>query len=394
MPRASRLLLPLLLLSSATSAWAQSNVVAPPPPPREGTVGPEQLRDFSLGGNREAPAEEARATPPATPPAARPAPTAERPAAPAPTTPRPTVRSTAPAESVNVALPPPTPVQDRPGFDFGPATPAPASNAPPQPAPVPFTPAPEVASDSGGGLTGYLPWLLALAVVGAAGWWFGRRRAAQQLDPGRLAFAGAGAAEPDIAPPPPPQPRPVPAAPQPATAPAPTGGIVSTRLRAWLDVELAIRAAVLTETELQLHLDLLLTNSGSVPARDIAIEALVLNAGPTQDADIATFFARPDGSATAADILQPLGRLPLQPTVRMARTAFREYSAGGGQVLVPLLALNVGYRAGSSHGRSSAAFLLGPPAKGSDKLAPLRTDQGPRTWPEVALRALDGRIRR
>ncbi|HVF84041.1 MAG TPA: hypothetical protein VM913_07720 [Sphingomicrobium sp.] len=392
-------------MSAALPALAQSNVVAPPPPPREGTIGPEQLRDFSLGGNRESPAD-----PPAELPAADRSPateTATLPRAAPPERPassaasRPGSGPTAAAASASVALPPPAPAQDEPGFDFGPATPAPPPNAR-VPDPTPFVPAP-VPENGSGGLPGYLPWLAALAFAGAAGWWFLRRRSAQQVDPGRLAFAGAAAqsgaaAAPSPETPLPSAPRPVPAAPTPAPVPAPApspgGGIVSTRLRAWLDCELGIRAAVLTDTELQLHLDLLLINSGSVPARDIAIEALVLNAGPTQDQELATFFARPDGEAKAADLLQPLAQLPLQPTVRMARTAFREYAAGGGQVLVPLIAFNVGYRAGSMAGRSSAAFIVGPPAKGSDKLAPLRTDTGPRTWTEVTLRPLDGRIRR
>ena len=397
MPRASRLLLPLLMLSSATSAWAQSNVVAPPPPPREGTVGPEQLRDFSLGGNRGAPAEPPAATPPAaadrspateTAPLPRPVP-AQRPAADAAAN-RPANNSTAPAGTASVALPPPAPAQDEPGFDFGPATPAPQPSAS-APELTPFVPDP-VADPAGGGMPSYLPWLAALAALATAGWWFLRRRSSQQVDPGRLAFAGATAE------PPPATPLPVPAAPQPAPAPAaapvPGGGIVSTRLRAWLDCDLSVRAVVLTETELQLHLDLLLTNSGSVPARNIAIEALVLNAGSTQDAELATFFARPDGAAAAAEMLAPLDSLPLQPVVRMARGAFREYAAGGGQVVVPVLAFNVGYRAGSMDGRSSAAFLVGPPAKGSDKLAPFRTDTGPRTWTPIGMHPLDGRIRR
>lgn len=413
MPSASRLLFSWFLLSlAAAPALAQSNVVAPPPPPREGTVGPEQLRDFSLGGNRPAAAEEPAPAQPApdrspaseTAPLPRSAP-ADRPARAAPE--RAASSSTAPAESASVALPPPAPAQDEPGFDFGPATPAPAPN-PRVPDATPFVPSP-VPEDAPGGLPAMLPWLAALALAGVAGWWFLRRRSAGQPDPGRLAFAGvADAAGPDPRPAPAPAPRPVAAtprpaaapapvpasAPAPAPAPAPTGGIVSTRLRAWLDCDLVVRAAVLTDTELQLHLDLVLTNSGSVPARDIAIEALVLNAGPTQDAEVAAFFARPDGAAKAADLLQPNDQLPLRPTVRMARTAFREYAAGGGQVLVPVLAFNIGYRAGSMAGRSSAAFLVGPPAKGSDKLAPLRTDQGPRTWPEVTLRPLDGRVRR
>ena len=243
------------------------------------------------------------------------------------------------------------------------------------------------------------PWLLAFAVVIAGGLFlWSRRRAAadDELANGALAFAGAA--------PPPPAPRPEPqaAAPRPAAQPVPAPvpshpkgvGIVSTRLRPWLDLEVHVAAAALTEEELQLHLQLVVANSGSVPARQVGVEVVPLNAGPEQDRELATFFARPDPQPQAAEMIAPLDQAVLQAAVRMPRTAFREYAAGEGRVLVPLVALNVVYRAGNSMGRTSRAYLIGRGAAESEKLGPLRTDPGPRELRGVVARALPGGVRR
>jgi hypothetical protein len=171
-------------------------------------------------------------------------------------------------------------------------------------------------------------------------------------------------------------------------------GIVSTRLRPWLDLEVHVAAAALTEEELQLHLQLVVANSGSVPARQVGVEVVALNAGPEQDSDLATFFARPDPQPQAAEMIAPLDQAVLQTVVRMPRAAFREYAAGEGRVLVPLVALNVVYRAGTGTGRTSRAFLIGRGAAESEKLGPLRTDPGPREFRGVVARPLPGGVRR
>lgn len=171
-------------------------------------------------------------------------------------------------------------------------------------------------------------------------------------------------------------------------------GIVSTRLRPWLDVDVAVTAAILTEEELQLHLQLVLVNSGSTPARQVGVEVVALNAGPQQEQELATYFARPDADPRAAEMIAPLDQVALQSVVRMPRSAFREYSAGGGRVLVPVVAVNVSYRAGSNMGRSAMAFLVGRGNAASEKLGPLRTDQGPRQFSDVVARPLNLGVRR
>ena len=400
-PHSLLIALPIVFALVPLGAAAQNNVVAPPPPPREGTIGPEQLRDFSLGGQRERPAGPAPVVP--QPTAREPAATAPAPAA---NTARPTAsQPSPPASRVTVGLPPATAPTDRSGFDF---TPGPAVRPDPAlrtdqsgPIPTPAAPPPRTTSNPiPGDWAAWWPWLLALLAVAAAAIFVVRRRAA--ADPGRLAFADIVLAPETSAPrvtPPALVPALAPAlAPAPISAPAPVPsaagvGIVSSRLRAWLELEVSVRSAALTADDLELHLDLLITNSGSAAARDIAIEALVLNAGSEQDRELATFFARPDPTTFAADGIGPFGQLPLQPVVRMPRAAFREYQIAGEPSLVPVLALNIGYRAGSAAGRTSLAFLVGRPARGSDKLAPFRT-AAEQQGLAANLRRLDQSVRR
>jgi hypothetical protein len=401
------LLVGALAASSGAAASAQSNVVAPPPPPREGTVGPEQLRDFSLGGSntqrtepaqQPSPQQSAPATSPDRPAAAR------QPATPVPNAPaeRESVAERAPsggppaagsapaaaAPTTSLTLPP-TPAPSA-SFDFN----SPSFGTPATGPAVPAPPAPAIEED--GAAT--WPWLLAFAVAAAAGLFlWSRRRAApaDELEGGTLAFAGAAPT------PPAPQPTaPRAAAPtaQPAPAPVPSHpkgvGIVSTRLRPWLDLEVHVATAALTEEELQLHLQLVVANSGSVPARQVGVEVVPLNAGPEQDRELATFFARPDPQPQAAEMIAPLDQAVLETVVRMPRTAFREYAAGEGRVLVPLVALNVVYRAGTGTGRTSRAYLIGRGGAESKKLGPLRTDPGPREFRGVVARPLPGGVRR
>jgi hypothetical protein len=405
-----------LVASAGAPASAQSDVVAPPPPPREGTVGPEQLRDFSLGGSntqRTEPAEQAppqQSAPATTPNRPTAAPPPERRAAPVATSPATErgditqgapaggTRGSAPATTeaaptTPLTLPPPTPAPSA-SFDFN----TPSFGTPSSGSTVPAPPPPVTGKD--GAPT--WPWLLAFAAVVAGGLFlWSRRRAATDDELGGGALAFAGTAPTPLAPRPEPQPAAphaaAPAAqPQPAPVPShPKGvGIVSTRLRPWLDLEVHVATAALTDEELQLHLQLVVANSGSVPARQVGVEVVALNAGPEQDRELATFFARPDPQPQAAEIIAPLDQAVLQTVVRMPRTAFREYAAGEGRVLVPLVALNVVYRAGNSTGRTSRAFLIGRGAAEGEKLGPLRTDPGPREFRGVVARPLPGGIRR
>jgi hypothetical protein len=155
----------------------------------------------------------------------------------------------------------------------------------------------------------------------------------QRRKPG-LALAAGPEVAPEPAPTPAelrqPSPPPPPAAPEPplpsglvttrlrsapptqAQAPAPTpappvGAVVSTGLRPWIDLDVALEEVLLSETEARLRFRLTLLNKGMAAAREIRVEALALNAGDDQAAEIATFYARPDGNDVSVPQLQRLG---------------------------------------------------------------------------------------
>ena len=415
--RASAILLFAALLAASPAA-AQNNAAAdldvpPPPVTRNDTVGPEQLRDFSLPGTvtrrseepqprpspppassapaRSAPAptrEQARVGQPGTPPAG----TVSAPAAEAARSPQPTQPELpSPAPSLSQDLPPAAPAP----------APTPGLSDSVVPAPLPDAAVP---AEVDGSTTRLWPWLLLglLAVAGALFWFMRRRSPAEQDGYGELAFAGAAPAPaPEPAPQPVPRPTPAPPPLRPAAetppplrpaaeSPPPSGpvGVVSSRLRPWVDLEFAPVRAMLTDTEIVLDFEIAIFNSGSVPARQVLVEAILLNAGDEQERDLATFFARGDLEGEGIEAVPPLGRLALNSQVRLPRTGMREYAVEDRRLFVPVIAFNAAYRWSGGTGRTSASFLVGLASASSDKLGPFRLDTGPREWRTLAARLL------
>ena len=70
------------------------------------------------------------------------------------------------------------------------------------------------------------------------------------------------------------------------------GGIVATGLRPWIDVELAPDRALVDDEGAAIAFDVTLFNSGSAPARDVIVEARLLNAGARQDVELSDFLPR------------------------------------------------------------------------------------------------------
>jgi hypothetical protein len=269
-------------------------------------------------------------------------------------------------------------------------------------------------TDIGGGFLSNWPWLLALiAALGAAAWYFRRQRSG-------YAFAGAGGDAPafDFSPQPPsPAPQrtqPRPAAPQPvapppaaraptpeeptlkgavvstrlklapavkpaAEPPAPSPGIVSARLRPWLDIEFAPLSASFTDKQAVIQFDVTLFNSGSAPARDILLEARLFNAGDDQDEVIAKFFANAAAEGDRLELIPPLQRMAFRTSATVPREQMRIFEAGERKVWVPLIGFNASYRWSSGEGQTSASYLLGRNTNG-EKMAPFRVDLGVRTF--------------
>lgn len=422
-----------------------------------GAIGPTQLRNFSLGAKPaiEAPAQdvpsdlitprrvpgrpvrteprvirEPQPAPPSTP--ARAAPSATTGSAPisspvvqAPPPAAPTRVNEPAASEVTVILPPANPLSARP-------TPANEADIPrissqPMGTTAPLQQAGDQDSDS------TLPWIIALLLAGGAALAFffrARWRGQPVLAAGPIALPRE--IEPRSFPPAPPPPPPAPPAPQPAPQPAappvarpltrapvsggitvkrpnafaspqpapppppllsrPTG-IISTRLRPSIEIEFVPDRAVIDEAQASVRFDVMVTNSGNAPARNVLVEACMINAGPEQDAELRRFFDAPVGAGDRIASIAPLATLALKSVVSLPLDQVRAYEINGRRLFVPLVAFNALYEWGSNTGQTSASFILGRATSSSDgegdgdsRMAPLRLDLGPRIF-----RGLEGR---
>jgi len=387
--------------NQATPPPATTPTPTPTPAPAGDSVGPPQLRDFNLNG------------------------TVTQPAAPTPTpTPTPTPRATAPTSAPGTASPraTPAPVDAAPtprqpsvaAPDSNPSPDAVTADLPPT-APVPLapdvslvpTPDPvagaQPAVDAQG--SAWWPWLAALLAVTLGAGYFWRRR--QQRDGERYATDRAEtgalvAAPPDAAPvlprtaPTPPRqapraPAPAPAQP-PAPAPAPPAtpapdGIFSSRLKPALAFELVpLRAETDTAEGAALTFDLIVINQGSAPARDVLIEATLINAGPQVDAEIGRFFQQPAGSGERLPLIAPMSRVSLRMRVTVSGANLAPLVVEGRKLLVPMVAINAAYRWSGGELKDSSSFLVGRGEAEGGKMAPFRLDLGARSWSGLGAR--------
>ncbi|MES2136397.1 MAG: hypothetical protein V4502_04975 [Pseudomonadota bacterium] len=382
----------VILATAGLAAWPslalaqdtnQVTATTNAPAPATNSIGPRDLQNFNLQGTVTRPADQpARTAPAATAPRPRaeiartqetPTPTraTQRPAT------RPTAETQAPPRAAGpgqtpsasrVTVPLPTradngstsngTVRPDPGF-----TPTPDLTVPAQPQPkLPLW-----------------PWLLAAAALGAAGAFLFLRNRSRQ------AFAGGPEIDSYVAPEPaptPPQPAPTP--PQPASPP-PIAGLVSTRLRPWIEVGFQPLQCTVDDDKVTVDFELELFNSGSGPARAVLAEASLFNAGSDQDQVIGAFFANPVGAGERIVAIQPLKRVTVRHQLVVERSQVRAYALAGHTVFVPVLAFNALYRWGGGAGQTSVAYLLGRDTK-SDKLGPFRLDLGARSF-----RAISGR---
>lgn len=392
---------------SPTATLAQEAPPATSNTPAADAVGPRELQGFSLKGtvtqqsdqpaqppatarasrspaqSNDASAEPRTATanPARTVPADR-RPTQTASAQPAPSQPRPEPRQAlASSAPITTGAPPSV---DQPTGTAGTASltstaSAAASTFAPEPTSLELAPEHKIS---------FLPWLLAALALGAGGaFLFWRNRS-------RHAFAGGPQVDAFVAPEPAPAPRPAPAPPK-AKSPPPTpgsAGLVSTRLRPWIDLGFNPARCILDNEKLVLEFEVELFNSGSAPARGVLVEAILFNAGPTQEEDIGKFFANPVAAGERIPAIAPLKRITVKAQVAIGREQLQAYEAAGRQLIVPLIAFNVLYRWSGAEGQTSVGYLLGRETKG-DKMAPFRIDLGARIFRNLAARLLPTGVR-
>ena len=356
-------------------AAAQDNGVATTNAPAD-SIGPRELRDFSINGTVTRTAPE-----PTAPPAPRPAPRAQPPAGdrpariePAPGRPASPEPNRA-APSVTVPLPP----AESPVTGEASAEPPPTFTTQPNEAPPIIPEAASIPIDQRGT---YWPWLLAaLLSAFGIGYYAWRKQ-------GRAALAGHGSALESFVPA---EPKPEPLARAPASPPAPT--IVSTRIRPQVEIEFAPTRCIIDEKGAVIEFEVGLINSGAAPARDLLLEACMFNAGPAQDQEIGAFFAHPVGAGNRVALLPPLRRLALKSAVALTTQQMKMFEVAGRRLFVPLIGFNALYRWSGGEGQTSASYLVGRDTQ-AEKLAPFRLDLGPRLFRGLGAREHHVRLRK
>ena len=393
-------LLAAALAFASVPAPAQDAGQAATNTPATDAIGPRELQNFNLNGTVTTPAEpQPAARAPTQSSNSSTKPTASRAASPRAASPTAQVekqpvaqpetqvaaratedppRASAPSSSVTVALPKLRDDLSRGGSVT--ATPVAApSFADPEPA---GTLAPERKLS-------FLPWLLAAIALGAGGaFLFYRRKHAQEAFAGGPQVDAFLAPEP-AAPTPAPEPVPVP----PARPPSSIPGLVSTRLRPWIDFGFQPLRCIVEDHQITVEFELELMNSGNGPARAVLVEATMFNAGPKQDSEIESFFAHPVGEGDRIPLIEPLKRMVLRPKVVIAREHVQEYEVAGRKVFVPLIAFNALYLWSGGEGQSSISYLIGRDTKG-EKMAPIRLDLGSRVFRGLGARAMPTGVRK
>jgi hypothetical protein len=338
-------------------------------------VGPPQVKDFQLPGQRTTPPAPAPA-PTTTAPAPTPAPTVTtlaptpaartgRPTASAPArrpAPAPAARSETPAPVVTAPVS--APVQTAPT----PVEAAPAATPAPAPAPLAIPPAAENPRS--------LLWLWvvlgAIVAALAAFAFFGRRRRSEEELELSHRDALAGALVTDR---PAPQPDPEPAAP--AEPP-----------RAWLELDIVPERASATDRETIVNYELVLRNTGGAEAGNIRIDPRMFNAN--EERAIADFFAGPIHAHSGSPhvTIQPGAELRLETITGMPKEEVKAIEVQGRSIFVPMIAINVAYDwEGGGAGRSSKSWLVGREAETpSARMGPFRLDLGPRIYRQVGRR--------
>lgn len=406
---------PLLPVALSAAAQAQqADQPAPtfslppagsPPAPNPNRQGPE------LDVYRDSPTPRATtsAPPPAVTPTIAPPPVAAQPAQPIPTRPAPTrstptqpgpdqPRDTRPADRPATT---PAPEASARQNEAAPAPVAPLPEPPPPPVANAAEPAPATAPTAPDDKpeASVLPWIIggALALLAlAAVLLLRRRRPVEESRPEPLpATAPDVPASPPPAPPAPPSPVQPPLAPA-AAPPSPAPGAE----RPWLDMDMAVTQARFSLLGVTIAYSLILHNRGERPAQDVLVRGVIGNAGAQQQALLQGFFGGDDGMPLHHSVaIEPGETRTLTGELRLAADAIQPVQMGQRSLLIPIAAFDVAYRWGgegddpaghypAGQGRTARAFIVGqeqePP---TDRLAPLRLDQGPRQYRRPAARA-------
>jgi len=302
----------------------------------------------------------------------------------------------------------PPPVQDVAPTDTQPAAPQTAPSPQPAveqpvPAPAPVTPAESTVSAPETGRAMPL-WLSLAAIVVVLGALWALRRTPRGRRQDRIE------AEPVVEPIAPPALQPVAPAPvfapaEPAITPvAPAAALPAVAVagpqflepraktpaaapRARLTCDLRPLRAVLNMLSATVECELVVTNTGTVPATAIRTGVALLTAHAGQDTDLAQFNASPVSRPAAPPFaLAPGETRTIRTVVAIAREAIQTMTAANRPMFVPVVATNVLYATAGDDAQTARAWVIGIERVDSDKLAPFWLDGPAKMHTSVAAR--------
>jgi len=175
------------------------------------------------------------------------------------------------------------------------------------------------------------------------------------------------------------------AQPKPDAAPQP---------RPWLELELRAERLSSTNAESLVQFELLITNSGAAPARNLRIDVKMFNAGEQQDKEISGFFRTAGRESTKCNLpgIRAGQTGQIKGEVAMSREDMRAVVLDNRYLFIPVIAVNALYDYGDGQtGQTSKSYVVGreleqPEGEKSEKMGAFRVDQGPRVWRSVGQR--------
>ncbi|WP_158298794.1 hypothetical protein [Sphingomonas psychrotolerans] len=130
-----------------------------------------------------------------------------------------------------------------------------------------------------------------------------------------------------------------------------------------------------TEREVVLDFELLVGNSQSSAAENIRVLMAMMSANPDQDRNIAGYHANPlaDSAGTPFDLAAGAGgRMPVR--LALPRELIHVVQVHGRPMFVPMVMVELKWRAGISIRRFGMDFMIGTPGQGG-KLGPIWLDR-------------------
>lgn len=137
---------------------------------------------------------------------------------------------------------------------------------------------------------------------------------------------------------------------------------------------------------LRLAYDIVVSNYGSGTARNVEVEALLVQAGPNRDREIAQFFREPIMQGAKFGSIGAMSAMAVQVGNRIAAKDLRPLDHEGRQLVIPFIALKLRHGPSTQIKEEHASFLVGIPGGTSGKLGPLRVDGGARHWTNLEIR--------